>query len=388
MEYTRFYLFTLVLVACQFDASGYEGGGADTNDENTDADAGDTEEPQRNCGDGICEAVESCGICSDDCGGCTTGVVSPMSETVTVAQGDAHDVAVWIDQDDPTQSLIFGTDEDSSGGLHVYDLTGTERAVVDDGGALYNVDVRGDIVVAGNRSRDRLAVFRVDPSTRSLADTAAWPLMTGFGAYGICMYRSATSDGLYVFVTSSGGDVEQWHLYDTGGGQLGAALVRELQVGSKTEGCVADDDTGALYLAEEQVGIWRYGAEPTDGDARILVDAMDGVRLNDLEGLALYRASDGEAGYLIASSQDNDEFVVYRRDGANEYVTTFAVVEGGPFDGCEHTQGIEVVNRALGGALAHGMFLCADENNDGGTSNFKLVPWDGIAAATGGLMVE
>ena len=42
-------------------------------------------------------------------------------------------------------------------------------------------------------------------------------------------------------------------------------MVRSFAIGSEAEGCVADDETGALYVSQEDVALWRYrrGARPT-----------------------------------------------------------------------------------------------------------------------------
>ena len=44
--------------------------------------------------------------------------------------------------------------------------------------------------------------------------------------------------------------------------------MRTFSVGSEAEGCVADDDTGALYISEENEALWRYSAEPDGGTTR------------------------------------------------------------------------------------------------------------------------
>lgn len=40
------------------------------------------------------------------------------------------------------------------------------------------------------------------------------------------------------------------------------ASANDLVKARMAEGCVVDDETGALYIAEEDVGLWRYAAEP------------------------------------------------------------------------------------------------------------------------------
>jgi 3-phytase len=163
---------------------------------------------------------------------------------------------------------------------------------------------------------------------------------------------------------------------------VSGSLVRSFDVGSQTEGCVADDAAGRFYVGEEAVALWRYGAEPGDGELRVQVDTTDvgGHLVADVEGLALYTAQGG-AGYLVASSQGADAYVLYERTGANAYVGTFQIVDGPAIDGTTGTDGIEVSNAALGPAFPFGVFVAQDGDNGEENQNYKLVPWQSIAAA-------
>src|SRR4030095_144 len=150
--------------------------------------------------------------------------------------------------------------------------------------------------------------------------------------------------------------------------------VGNVKLGSVTEGCVADDELGHFYISEETVAIWKYGAEPEAGAARPAVDKAGAGRLvADIEGLAIAYGKDGK-GYLIASSQGNNSFVIYRREGQNEYIKTFRVVPGHNLDAVEETDGIEVTTANLGPAFPQGVFIAQDGINRRGNQNFKLVP--------------
>ena len=201
--------------------------------------------------------------------------------------------------------------------------------------------------------------------------------------YGCAMYVSPVSGKYYVFVSSESGQVQQWELFDNGAGKVDARQVRSFAVGSQSEGLVADDVLRHLYVGEEDVGIWKYSAEPDGGSARTLVDrtGAGGHLAADVEGLTIYYANGG-AGYLLASSQGNNEFVVYRRDGNNAFVGSFALVSGGGIDAVTDTDGIDVTNFALGSQFPQGLFV-AQDNDD----NFKLARWDAIDAAFGGALI-
>jgi len=183
-------------------------------------------------------------------------------------------------------------------------------------------------------------------------------------------------------VNDKKGDVEQWRLHDNGLGFVDATLVRSFSVGSQTEGMVADDELGWLYIGEEDVGIWRYGAEPGSGTERTLVDTTDiaGHLTADVEGLTIYYTADG-GGYLIASSQGSNSFVIYRRQPDNEYVMTFVIAAGTSIDAVTGTDGIDVINVSLGPVAPAGLFVAQDGFNSPENQNFKLVPWDAIAGS-------
>jgi 3-phytase len=304
-------------------------------------------------------------------------------------EGDAaDDPAVWVHPSNPALSTVIGTDK--RGGLAVYGLDGQQLQYVPDG-RLNNVDLRAGfpiggrsiaLVAASNRN-NTIALYQVNPTTRLLEHIAARSIATGVG-YGACMYRSPASGKYYYFGNSEQGAVEQWELFATSAGKVDATKVREFDVGSQTEGCVADDQLGHLYIGEESKGIWKYGAEPTAGETRTQVDktGSGGHLAADVEGLAIYDAGAGR-GYLIASSQGDNTYVIYRREAANAYVATFEIVAAGRIDAVSQTDGIAVTSANLGPAFPQGLFIAQDGENDNCNQNFKFVPWLSIAAAIG-----
>ncbi len=304
------------------------------------------------------------------------------------SDGDAaDDPAFWIHPTDSALSTVIGTDKRS--GLAVYDLSGNQLQFIDTVEP-NNVDVRYNFPLGGNKidlvafsdeNFKGIGIFKVNPATRLLQWAAAREIKAGATPYGFCMYHSRRSGKFHAIVTSKSGRVEQWELFDNGKAAVDAILVRSFDVGDQTEGCVADDVHAALYVAEEDIGIWKYGAEPTDGAVRTLVDSVANGHLNDdVEGLAIYYASD-DSGYLIASSQGASEFVIYDRQGKNDYRATFRIVASQGVDAVTGTDGIEVVNAPLGTSFPKGAFAAQDGDNQGGKQNFKLVPWQEIARA-------
>ncbi len=308
------------------------------------------------------------------------------TEPVPHPGDSADDPAIWVHPTNPAQSTIIGTDK--HGGLAVYDLTGKQIQYLPDGN-MNNVDVRSGfrlggrqfaLVTAGNRSDNSIAIYRVNPTTRLLEEVAARKTTT-LTVYGSCMYHSRSTGKFYYFVNSKKGEVEQWELFEQGG-KVDARKVRSFTVGSITEGCVADDESGQFYIGEENVAIWKYGAEPNASVTRTQVDktGAGGHLVSNIEGLTIAYGRNG-TGYLIASSQGNSTYVIYRREGNNQYVKTFRIVDGGGVDGTAETDGIDVTTANLGPAFPQGVFVAQDGHNDQGNQNYKLVPWQLIIGA-------
>ena len=241
--------------------------------------------------------------------------------------GDSiDDPAIWVDPTDPSRSLVIANDK--LGALDVYNLDGTLHQRITDPAATFygNVDLRRALTV-GTTTRDVVAVthrgiqfFTVNPATRQLQPITEGTAV-GVSSEGLCLYRSALTGKAYVINISIQGRLRQYELTDADGdGLIDVSLVRDFEVGSEAEGCVADDDTGALFVSEEDVALWKYDAEPTGGTARIAVDrtvAAGGNLQPDIEGVTLATLPGG-GGYLIASAQNvsnpnNSFFAVYQR---------------------------------------------------------------------------
>lgn len=311
------------------------------------------------------------------------------TEPVASSNDAADDPAIWIHPTDPAKSLVIGTDKKH--GLDVYDLSGKRVQSLPDG-RMNNVDLRYEfqldgasvaIVAATNRTDKSIALYAADANGR-LRNVADGVIPTGMDdPYGLCMYRNSAGEYFVFANDADSGAFKQWKL-QAKGGKVGAAVVREFAVGSQAEGCAADDGNGRLYIAEEDVGLWRYSAEPNGGSERIAVDMVKGGHLtDDAEGVAIFYGA-GDQGYLIVSSQGSNDYNVYRRDGNNAFIGKFAIVAQKPgIDGTSDTDGIDVTSASLGSAFPRGVFIAQDGSNTapGAAQNFKLVPWEQIAKA-------
>ena len=309
------------------------------------------------------------------------------TEPVESSGDTADDPCIWVHPKDPSLSLVIGTDKDENYAcLRVYDLTGKEIFKTENG-KMNNVDIRYgfvlgsekiDIVTAGERTSNTLAIFKVDIENRSLVKIAAREIKLGISVYGSCMYKNVNTNDIYAVVNDKKGNVEQYLLNDNGQGLVDATLVRTLKLPSQLEGCVADDILGHLYIGEEEKGIWKFGANPSDGNQGLLIDEMGSHLTADVEGLTIYYSGDS-TGYLIASSQGNNSYAIYKREGDNSYIGQFAIADGKVIDGVSDTDGIDVCNLNLNDQFQNGFFIVQDGVNDIGNQSFKIVPWESIA---------
>ncbi|MBD1845558.1 phytase [Cyanobacteria bacterium FACHB-63] len=343
-----------------------------------------------------------------------------------IQDSDADDPAIYVNESDAAKSLVITAVK--NGGLRVYDLGGTLVQSINPGGIRYNnVDlqynfeldgVHTDIALATDRNNDKLAIFKVTPNATDgqyLEDITDSGIGTLFqaepfeppystderSAYGIALYRSPVSGDSFVFVNRrETGDVAQYKLIDRGNGAIGIDRVRNFTVPTpadtdpQLEGMVVDQETGFLYIGQENIGIWKYEAEPNGGNTGILIDTvkeLGGANLtDDVEGLTIYYGKNG-TGYLLSSSQGDNTFAVYTRDGFNQFLGRFAVGANGSIDSVQESDGADVINLPLGANFPFGLFVTQDGSNDPAVlveddgeleninSNFKFVPWENIA---------
>ena len=166
----------------------------------------------------------------------------------------------------------------------LYNLDGSRRQRITTTTKVWgNVDVRQRVQI-GTRTLDVVAalngglrLYTVNPTTVMLTPIVdnATGLITTNGGGGVCLYDSASTGNVFAFVVTKAGRVRQYQLTDADSdGRLLATKVREFTLSGSAEACVADDETGALYLAEEQTALWRYGAEPSSGTTRTRVDSV------------------------------------------------------------------------------------------------------------------
>ena len=108
----------------------------------------------------------------------------------------ADDPAIWYNDDDPSKSLVLGTDKQA--GIYLYDLEGKVVQFMDVG-RINNVDLRDGflyngkevVLVAGsNRSINCITLFYIDKETGIQSDSLL-NIPSGVDeVYGLCMHKN------------------------------------------------------------------------------------------------------------------------------------------------------------------------------------------------------
>ena len=342
------------------------------------------------------QTVALCSLLSFEMAGCATATPRPafsvaptasvqargQTDAVGTANADAaDDPAIWRNPADPAASLIVGTDKKA--GLYVYDLKGKQRSFLS-AGRVNNVDLRdmgaeGIIVAASDRSdplNAKLALFRLDPKSATL--TALGKVSAGPGeAYGLCLYREGAA--LFAFNVIKDGTIRQLALTFAGSAPTGT-IVRTMKLGTQSEGCATDERTHRLYVAEEDVGLWRFDAAPGGATEAVKMAAADGYQIvADTEGVTIAAEGPGNGGYLLVSSQGDNAYAVYRLSD-DAYLGRFRI-RAGVVGSTEETDGVDAIVGDFGSTYPGGLFVAQDGQNAPAAQNFKLVAWADIKAA-------
>ena len=314
----------------------------------------------------------------------TVNVPSLLETVPTGVSGDtADDPAIWVNTVDPAASLVI-TNEKKAGRLTVFDLAGQVVQRISNPRGFYgNVDVRGDIVAAAHNGILTWRVTATADGPRLVPAREASGNVSTAGE-GLCLWdpgTPGTTDGLYAInVNRTNFRVRVHPLTDSDGDGLllVGKPVRDFYLGGEGEGCEVDDATGALYISQEDVAIWRYDLTASTGlvPPRVRFASVGPLLAPDIEGLAL------ADGVLYASAQNvaAPRSNWYSRFDATSgaYLGSFRISEGTVSDDCDQTDGIDAYDGDLGPSFPDGLFVCQDGFNEApgssGTQNFKFTP--------------
>jgi len=306
------------------------------------------------------------------------------TESVTSLGDAADDPAIWFNELNPTESLIFGTDKRK--GIHVYDIYGNELAF-GKLGATNNIDLRvinEDVhLVVSNRTLSTLDYwifpeenlfdyFKTNASEPFSEDVIHHHLKANMNVYGVCM---GIIDGKpYAALTEEEGPTIQ--LWDLTSKQVINSLditADETNVpksGNEAEGCVFDDENKHLLISREGAKGYLKAFKSDSLDMISVVDSRDGNIVGDPEGVAIYKTSEN-GGYIILSSQGGNEFNLYDRQNLT-FIDKFEI------NGVEDTDGLDVTNQPIEGIFPNGFLVVQDGRNLPSNQNFKIISMEEV----------
>lgn len=335
--------------------------------------------------------------------------VTATEETQAVEHyGDAaDDPAIWVNASQPEKSIVIGTDK--KGALNSYSMDGKllqslPQGRVNNVDVGYNVDVLAvddtmfdgktvDIAVASNRTHNSLSVTHIDKSGKLeyLGDIAT----SLNDVYGMCLF---VEDGrAQVIVNDTSGAFERYAFTVASDGAISGTLLQQFLLPSQPEGCVVDTSLKLAYLGEEAAGIWQLPVD-NNNTSPVFTTPIHGPVAADVEGLALFDVDNTR--YLIASSQGNNSYAVYRTASTLsnmhtndlQYVGSIEIVTNNiaMIDGVSETDGLDATNANLGGLFSEGLWVVQDGRNVMPTErqNFKLIAGTHLANAIRALIKQ
>lgn len=319
-------------------------------------------------------------------------VLQPRVVTAPVRH-DTDDPAIWIDPADPARSLVIGTDKDTDGALHAFDLNGRVVRTVSGLRRPNNVDIAAGfrlngrevaVAVTTEREARRLRVFTVpDLQCVDRGDLLVFDGDPERAPMGVALYRRPRDGALFAIVGGKSGPSEgylaQYRLDDDGGGRVRMTLVRHFGAYSgrkEIEAIAVDAELGYVYYSDERVGVRKYQADPdaTDADRELALFATEGFAA-DHEGIAIYRTGPG-TGYLAISDQQANAFQFFPREGTAGRPHNHPALARVPVAALE-CDGCEVTAEALPG-FPGGLFVAMSTDR-----TFHFYAWADLAEAAG-----
>lgn len=323
--------------------------------------------------------------------GWKAGVLQPRVVTEPVKH-DTDDPAIWINPADPAQSLIVGTDKDTDGALHVFDLHGKIVRTVPGLKRPNNVDIAASfrlgsrdvaIAVTTEREEKRLRVFTLPEMTCvDQGDLVVFDGDPNRAPMGVALYRRPRDGVLFAFVGGKSGPAQgyigQYRLEDDGTGHVKMTLVRQFGAYSgkkEIEAIAVDAELGYVYYSDEQFGVRKYAADPDAPDAgrELACFARSGFA-GDHEGISIWKRPDG-TGYVLVSDQQANKFWLFPREGAPGHPHEHRVVKIVDVAAIE-SDGSDVTAQPLGEQFPHGLFVAMSNGRV-----FHLYGWEQIAGA-------
>ena len=318
----------------------------------------------------------------------TKDAIQPKYVTEQVVY-DTDDPAIWINKEEPSKSLIIGTDKEVGGGLYVYDLQGKiiEDKKVLGLGRPNNVDIAYglkldgksiDIAVTTERANDQVRVFSV-PDMQPI-DNGGISVFDGEeekGPMGVALFTNSNGV-IYVIIGRKDGPstnyLWQYKIEDGGRGNVKFTKVREFGNYSgikEIEAIAVDNELGYVYYSDEIFGIRKYYADPSKGNEELAVFGT-GDFGRDIEGISIYKETD-KTGYVLVSDQQRGIFNVYPREGSADDSNKHQLIKSVELMTME-SDGSDVTSINLGEEFPKGIFVGMSTDR-----TFQIYDWRDIA---------
>lgn len=322
-----------------------------------------------------------------------TQALKPTIVTDTVFE-DSDDPAIWINPNNPAESLILGTDKhDNNGGIYIFDLKGKidlNRTKIGLS-RINNIDIayglstskgKIDIAVATERGKNTIRIVQL-PSV-DFIDNGGIPVFEGEkerSPMGIALYKNSITQLMYAIVGRKSGPSDgylyQYLLKDNGSGIIVGELVRKFGKYSgkkEIESIAVDNELGYIYYSDEQIGIRKYYADPSKGNAELALFGQSEFK-EDNEGISIYKFDNG-TGYILVSDQSDNKFNIYPREGIKDKPNTHPRI-GSIEVSTDQSDGSDVTSTSLPG-FNGGLFVAMSTNK-----TFQYYRWTDIAKKAG-----
>ncbi|WP_421897903.1 phytase [Marinoscillum sp.] len=300
---------------------------------------------------------------------------------------DSDDPAIWLNQEDLSQSLILGTDKDTDGGIFVFDLQGNEdttrrvRNIQRPNNIEITYGVRlgdslVDIAVFTEREKQQIRVYSL-PEMQPL-DNGGIPVFedSEFRAVmGVGLYKP-TDTSVQVIVSRKADSLwldQYLYQYDLipQDGYFVGKLTRKFGQFSGNEGeieaiCV-DQESGYVYYSDELFGVRKYHADPDMGNDQLAAFGLDDFK-EDREGISIYKTG-SKTGYLLVSNQQANEFLVYPREGKADNPHQHEIIARLKVSTNE-SDGSEVSHMNFGAPFEKGLFVAMSDDK-----TFQIYAW-------------
>jgi len=319
------------------------------------------------------------GVALLSCIGCTTNLPEIPATVITEqTPHDTDDPAIWVNKNDPENSIVFGTDKDEvNGGVYAFDLDGNiikDKSIT---GISYpnNVDVAydfklndsttTDVIMFTEREKHQIRLFSV-PNMNPL-DGGGFPVfsnesqMDNRRPMGIASYTDKATQTTYAIVSRKVGTVENYlHQYKFEVDTLGVVSTSLSRAFGKFSGdkeieaIAVDEELGFVYYSDEGHCIRKYYADPAKGDEELACFGGE-YFTDDIEGIAIVKRPNAN-GYLVVSNQQDYSFNVFDRK-SNAYGKTINL-------GTVETDGCDATTEALGSKFPGGLFVSMTDSKE------------------------